>query len=137
MEEEIWKDIKGYEGLYQVSNLGRVKALEKKCWNGGAWWTMPESILKHTMTRGYVIVGLYKLDRKKGKNFFVHRILAEHFIPNPENKPFINHINHNRADNRINNMAFCDNYYMARFKGCVPFCYNEKELKARIEAHCS
>lgn len=105
--EEIWKDIKGYEGLYQISNLGNVKALEKQCWNGGAWWTMKEKLLKPTKTNyGYFMISLYKGGKRCRKKFLVHRLVADEFIPNIDSKPYINHLNHIRTDNRLENLEW-------------------------------
>ena len=91
MIKEIWKDIEGYEGLYQVSNLGRVKR------NG--------RILKpYFGTDKYYYVSLSK-DSKVTK-FKIHRLVAHAFIPNPENKPTVDHINRNRIDNRVDNLRW-------------------------------
>lgn len=96
--EEIWKDIKDYEGKYQVSNLGNVKSLN---YNG----TGLVRLMKLSRSgRGYRHVSLTKnrIERKP----YVHRLIAEAFIPNPENKPYIDHINTIRSDNRIENLRW-------------------------------
>ena len=94
--EEIWVDIKGYEGLYQVSNQGRVKRLYK---NGKI------RILKPSLdNNGYLYVTLSK--NNKPKIFKLHRLIAINFIPNPENKPCIDHINTIRTDNRVENLRW-------------------------------
>lgn len=88
---EIWRDIKDYEGLYQVSNLGRVKNL------------ITGKILKQILQKtGYFSVILCKNGIKT--LYLIHRLVAEAFIPNPENKPCIDHINRVRNDNRIENL---------------------------------
>lgn len=110
--EEIWKDVKGYEGLYQISNLGKVKRLVSvKC--------KKERFLSITKDRksGYCRVMLCK--NNKTKRFLIHRLIAEHFIPNPENKPCIDHINGVKDDNRIENLRWCtykenNNYQIAK-----------------------
>ena len=97
MEEEIWKPIKDYEGLYEVSNLGRVKSLNYRK-------TGKEKILKNIECRGYLAVCLTK--NGKQKLFKVHRLVAETFIPNPESKPCIDHINTIKNDNRVKNLRW-------------------------------
>lgn len=95
---EIWKDIKEYEGLYQVSNLGNVKSLNYRK-------TDKEKILKQTIYKnGYSRVLLSKNGIKKLK--YVHRLVAEAFIPMDEYKNEIDHINCNRSDNRIKNLRW-------------------------------
>ena len=105
--EEIWKDIEGYEGLYQVSNMGNVKSLgryRKTKHNGVAW--LKEKIMKPKIGKnGYYEISLMK--NGKHKSHIIHRLVAKAFIPNPENKPCIDHINTNRFDNRIENLRWC------------------------------
>lgn len=96
--KEVWKDIKGYEGLYQVSNLGRVKSLNFHR-------TGKEQILKSDcQRRGYFYVTLY--NNKRGIKKSIHRLVAEAFIPNPHNKPSVDHINTDRTDNRVENLRW-------------------------------
>lgn len=94
--QEIWKDISGYENRYQVSNLGNVRSINGK---------RKDQLLKPTMRKGYCHVGLYK--DKKYKIYPVHRLVAMAFIPNPQNKPHINHIDSNRSNNLISNLEWC------------------------------
>ena len=97
---EIFKDIKGYEGLYQISNLGNVKSL-----NYGK--TGKEKLLKPAPnSKGYLNVSLVK--NKKKTNFLVHRLVAQAFIPNPKPKfkKQIDHINTIRTDNRVENLRW-------------------------------
>lgn len=95
---EIWKEIKGYEGLYAISNLGRVKRLISfKC--------KVERFLKpHISTTGYYFVGLYK--DAFGRNIKIHRLIATHFIDNPNNLPFINHKDGDKLNNSIQNLEW-------------------------------
>ncbi|RXM57212.1 NUMOD4 domain-containing protein [Clostridium tetani] len=103
MKKEIWEDIEGYEGLYQVSNLGRVKSLNYK--NRGI-----EKLLKQFEdSKGYLKVGLSK--NKKSKHLFVHRLVAKAFIPNLNNYPIINHKDENPLNNSINNLEWCTYKY--------------------------
>lgn len=90
---EIWKPVVGYEGLYEVSNLGKVKAIK---WHRG---NEEKEIKPYTTYKGYLRLRLCK--NGKGKQFQIHRLVAEAFIPNPENKPYIDHINTDRTDNTV------------------------------------
>lgn len=102
---EIWKDIADYEGLYQVSNLGKVKSLERVVYYKGRHHTVAEKIKNGTPKENdYLIVSLYK--NNVGKMHYIHRLVAKAFIPNPENKPTVNHINLDVFDNRVENLEW-------------------------------
>lgn len=96
---EVWKDIKDYEGLYQISNLGRVKSLKYRKSNKERIL-----ILNGAAKHGYYMVGLCK--NHKRKYVTVHRLVAEAFIPNPDNKPQINHKDENRRNNCVDNLEW-------------------------------
>ena len=111
MKTEIWKDINGYEGKYQVSNLGRVKSLARfRVGKSGSNTRMPEQLLKQSITKdGYKRVGLRNGYRQK--YFFIHRLVAQAFIPNPDNLPQVNHIDENKANNCVDNLEWCSIVY--------------------------
>lgn len=104
---EVFKNIKGYEGLYQIGNEGTIKSL----------WYGKERILKqYKNVNGYLYVILCKNSQKK--TYKVHRIVAEHFIPNPDNLPQVNHKNEIKTDNRVENLEWCDAKYNANYGSC-------------------
>src|SRR6478672_3937743 len=107
MEEEIWKEVPGYEGLFWVSNKERIKAAEKYVPSRyGCQRLFPARIFTGTkMPQGYIVTSLTKFGLKK--RIYFHRIFAAAFIPNPENKPFVNHINGIKNDNRPENLEWC------------------------------
>ena len=103
---EEWRQVKGYEGYYEVSNLGRVKRTGNKVKRGNHILTVPIRIMKPLDNgKGYLRVKLTM--KNKSRRVMLHRIIADAFIPNPESKPNINHINHDRKDNRIENLEWC------------------------------
>lgn len=111
--KEIWKDVKGYDGIYQVSNLGRVKSLERGVQyigsNGKSCWRINrERILKSPIaSHGYPNIGL----RFEGnvKVVCVHRLVADAFLPNPDNKETVNHKNGDKTNNNVNNLEWATN----------------------------
>lgn len=114
MEQEIWKDVKGYEGLYQVSNLGRVKSLRRKTWNGKGYFVINEKYLKESFNNsGYKNVGISK--NGKSRFYAVHRLVAETFVKNPNNYNVVNHINEIKTDNRPENLEWCTKQYNSTY----------------------
>ena len=99
---EEWRDIEGYEGLYQISNLGRVKSFPRP--------TTPGGILKTIKRKdGYCSIKLSK--NGKVKKVLVHRLVAKAFIPNTNNLPIINHKDENPLNNNVDNLEWCDYKY--------------------------
>lgn len=107
LKQEIWKDIPGYEGQYQVSNLGNVISLRRYCRHtkGYVNHNAPKLRKPHINTSGYYHIRLLKegLD----KSVSVHILVARAFIPNPDGKIQINHIDSNRLNNRVDNLEWC------------------------------
>lgn len=107
MNFEEWKDIPGYEGLYQVSNTGKIKGLPRV--------TMQNQILKErilipgVINNGYLQITLHK--NGEHKNFLVHRLVANAFIPNPKNLPEVNHKDEDKANCNADNLEWCTRKY--------------------------
>lgn len=118
--EEIWKDIDGYEGFYKVSNVGRVKSLDRLV--NGNHITCDFQYVKGKLLKlqrdkcGYWRVNL----RKNGVNkmFLVHRLVAKAFIPNPNNFPYINHKDENPSNSNVNNLEWCTGQYNVLYGSC-------------------
>lgn len=95
---EEWRDIAGYEGLYQVSNFGMVRSLPKRAYKRGY-------MKQHVTHYGYLALRLTKNGKARGKR--VHRLVAEAFLPNPNNYPVVNHIDGNKQNNVVSNLEWC------------------------------
>ena len=117
---EIWKDIPGYEGLYQVSNLGNIKNINR-CFNDkkGRKYIVKEIICKPSIdTSGYRQIVLTK--NKNRKSHKVHRLVAMAFIPNPNSLPQINHKDENKQNNNVDNLEWCTQEYNCQY-GTRPY----------------
>lgn len=124
-DEEVWKDVLGYEGLYQVSNLGRIKSLPKK----DGFYNLPEHIKKQHITNKYYAVSLNK--NGKCKNTHVHRLVAKAFLPNPNNLPQVNHKDENKLNNNIENLEWCSAKYNVNYGNCIA-----KRAKTQRDTKC-
>ena len=118
MKGEIWKDIEGFEGYYMVSNLGRVKSLERTVWNKGTgyYMTVHERILKLCDNGdGYLRVQLCK--EGKGEMYLVHQLVGQAFLENPEGYTELNHKDENKQNNIVSNLEFCSRSYNITYNG--------------------
>lgn len=105
-QEEIWKDVVGYKGMYQVSNIGRTKTMSRNIYSKGSiHYIMKERVTRQTDFKGYKQIRLRK--DNLSRLYFVHRLVLMAFIPNPFNKPYVNHKNGIRNDNRVENLEWC------------------------------
>ena len=109
LNKEIWKDIPNYEGLYQVSNKGRIKSLERNVYDN-------DKLISHKSEKILAINyignnrGTVRLSKNgKSSGYIVSRLVAQAFIPNPENKPCVDHWNTDYTDNRVNNLSWVTN----------------------------
>ena len=119
MQEE-WRDIKGFEGYYQVSNLGRVRSLDREIYHpyNKTISHYKGSIMKYsTRKKGYLGICLTK--ENKQKSFLIHRLVAEAFIPNPMNYNQINHIDEDKTNNKVDNLEWCDCKYNVNYGSCI------------------
>lgn len=132
---EIWKDIKGYEGVYQISNIGRVKSLARTVrYSNGATHTVQEKI-KSTRKNpdGYLRTSLSSHSNKI--NYSIHRLVAEHFIDNNQNLEQVNHIDGNKENNAVTNLEWCTsagNMKHAHRTGLIHYSNGEKHQWSKL-----
>lgn len=110
--DEIWKPIIGYESRYIISNKGEVKSLKRN------------KVLKKELRRNYWSIQLY--DGNKFKHFSIHRLVGIHFVENPNNLPFINHIDENKLNNNANNLEWCTASYNINYGTCIQRAVEKK-----------
>jgi hypothetical protein len=104
LQNEIWRDIEGYDGVYQISNLGRVQSFERKEEFRGSHRNRKGGVFNSCKKNGYRIALLRK--NHQPKTFKISRLVALHFIPNPENKPFVNHIDGDKGNDFCTNLEW-------------------------------
>ena len=109
--QEIWKDIPGYEGLYQVSNLGRVKSF--RIWTGTMYVNKEHILINNIEKSGYARVFLRK--NNKTTAIRVHRLVAQVFLNNPNNYTCVNHKDENKQNNKVDNLEWCTREYNNRY----------------------
>lgn len=127
--EENWKDVVGYEGFYEVSNMGRVRN------------TLTKRVLsQYLANNGYMSLRLGKCNKDKKKLMLVHRLVAEAFIPNPNNLPCVGHIDESHTNNKADNLKWCTHFennnepqHKARIsKGRKTACMKGKVQKSKV-----
>lgn len=107
MPNEIWQVIPNYEGYYQISNYGRVKALQRNvlC-RAGHYRCIKQHILKQSFIKGRKYLSINASANGRKERIYLHRIVAQLFVANPKNKPCVDHINTNTLDNRVSNLRW-------------------------------
>lgn len=120
---EVWKDIKGYEGIYQISSFGRVKRIDGK--DERTKWLL--SPIKQK--RGYLYVCLCK--NGKSSNRTIHRLVAEAFIPNKEGLPCVNHKDENKQNNRLDNLEWCTYKYNSNYGSAIKRSSTRRSKRVR------
>ena len=129
MKSVVWKDIKGYEGIYQISNYGEVMRLMS--YDSRGHLRSSKILKQRTNQYGYLQLGLHKDGVEK--KYLVYRLVAENFIDNPNNYPEINHKDENKQNNSVSNLEWCDrnynvNYGNAQYKRVVSRFKKKEEL---------
>ncbi|WP_053032139.1 NUMOD4 domain-containing protein [Staphylococcus haemolyticus] len=134
MAEEYWKDIKGYEGLYQVSNLGNIKSIDRSIKRSTSLMKLKNKpISQYVGNRGYPMVSL--CINGKCKRYLVHRIVAIAFLPNPLNKAYVNHIDGNKQNSNLENLEWStptENSIHAHKHGLANVARGERQHSSKL-----
>jgi len=126
--EEVWKDIAGYEGLYQVSNQGNVRSLDRVSAHSlSGKITLKGKDVAKSFNGRYLFVNLTK--EGKTKRLLIHRLVAEAFIPNQNGLPCVNHKDENKKNNVVGNLEWCTNQYNSNYGTCIERSREKKEKK--------
>ena len=136
MKEEVWKDIEGYEGYYQISNMGRVKSLERTVWNKGrgCYITVSEKIRKgRDNGHGYLQVSLCK--EGKVRYPLVHVLVATAFLENIDNLPEVNHKDENKYNNCVENLEYCSKLYNINYGTGIKRRAKKQKGRKQTEEH--
>lgn len=116
VDQEIWKDVTGFEGFYQVSTLGRVRSLDRKIVGKDGFPRLHKGrVMSPGVIHGYKFLYLNKNGVKK--RWYVHRLVASEFIPNPKGYPQINHKDEDRGNNQVDNLEWCTSKYNNNYGG--------------------
>lgn len=131
---EEWRPVKGFEGLYEVSNLGRVRSMDRWYMHMGRGYVKhlefhKGRIMKQQENKGYPIVKIYKEGKCTTRQ--VHRLVAETFIPNPNNMPIVNHKDENPKNNNVNNLEWCTQGYNVHYGGGLDRLVKSNEYRMR------
>ena len=126
-EGEVWKDVKGYEGQYQVSDKGNVRSVARINHIGSKY--SGRTLKPRHQSGGYLQVGLYK--NGKVKNKYIHRLVVEAFIHNPNNFPEVNHLDENKINNELSNLEWCDSSYNSNYGTRIERIVQKQSKKVR------
>lgn len=137
MTSEVWKPIAGYEGLYEASNLGRIRSVDRRRVFSRKDGEVRTAFIKGRVLipgfdgrRCYLHVGLHKDGKYITKN--VHRIIASTFLPNPLNLPEVNHKDENKTNNAVDNLEWCDHLYNNRYGKKLTASRGEKNSQSKF-----
>jgi hypothetical protein len=137
MDFTLWRDVAGYEGLYLVSTLGELKSIDRviKTKDGKSFFRKGRNITIRKNNFGYYETRLYKSGKKKSA--FMHRIIAEAFIPNPHDYPQVDHINGDKRDNRICNLRWVSRSQNMKAAYELGLCKNRRCNRRQVIDTCT